>query len=131
MRKLAWLTLVAAAVLFFGAPENAFAHGVHHHVQQAQAAPAFDLDVTAPVVDVEHSGQFVSAAVPQSEKCPHGQGADCGFCCACTGSASAAIVSQLPIDRDTRSLDERIPFVSPYHVRQTVLDLSRPPKSFA
>jgi hypothetical protein len=129
MRKLALLTVFAAAALFFGAPESAFAHPNHHPVQQTQSASAPDIDITAAAV--EHFDEFVSVAYPQADKCPHGQAADCDFCCACAGAASVALATQEILSSASRVRSEPTELAMPYEIRQAVLDLSRPPKTFA
>ena len=132
MRKLAWLTLFAAAVLFFSAPESAFAHPSHHHTQQTQTAPVLKFETAAPVVEqILHFDEFVSAAQSQPDTCPHGQGADCNFCCACAGAASVALATPDVIGREVRAVSGAIPLAASYLLPQTVFDLSRPPKSFA
>ena len=132
MRKFAWLTLVAAAALFFSAPESAFAHGAHYHTQQTQASPAPNVDLAVPAVEqAVHIGHFVSSAEMKPEKCPHGQGADCGFCCACAGGISAAVLTPAAFDRETGTREVRVPLALPFSVLQAVVDLSRPPKFFA
>jgi hypothetical protein len=131
MRKLAWLTLFAAAALFFGAPENAFAHPNHHHTAQTQSAPVQKLDTAAPAA--EHTGHFdevVSASQPQTDKCPHGEKAECTFCCAGAGSASVALVIPDAVNRAINARGEVVAASASYYIRQTILDLSRPPKSF-
>jgi hypothetical protein len=131
MRKFAWFIAFAAAALFFGAPESAFAHGNHHHVQQTQTAPAAIFDNVKPAENTSYLGETVSAGEPRADKCPHGQGVGCEFCCACVGGVSAAIAAPFVIDRDLRVQQQDVSLGSPYRVWQTVLDLSRPPKSFA
>jgi len=132
MRKLAWLTLFAAAALFFSAPERAFAHPSHHHTQPAQAVLVLKFETAAPVFEqMQHSDEFVSTAQPQPDTCPHGQAADCNFCCACAGAASVALATTELTGRDVRAVSGVIPLAAPYLFRQTVFDLSRPPKSFA
>jgi hypothetical protein len=129
MRKLALLTLFAAAALFFGAPENAFAHPNHHHVQQTQTGPVMSAGMAAPAI--EHFDEFVSVAHPQADKCPHGQGDDCGFCCACACGASVAVTTQEVLSGTHHVESGQAALAVLYEVRQAVLDLSRPPKSFA
>ena len=132
MRKLAWLTLFAAAALLFGAPEHAFAHSKHHHAQQVPSAAVSNAEIAAPVMEQErHADAFVSAAQPQTEKCPHGQSANCEFCCACAGSISVAIATPDSINREMREPSEGLVLATAYLFRQVVLDLSRPPKIFA
>jgi hypothetical protein len=127
MRTLAWLTLLAAA-LFFGAPENAFAHPNHVHSVQSASAES-----VTPIADhVIHTDEFVSAADLHKEKCQHGHDeGDCGVCGACTASASVALATTDTVTREMRVRGEGLPLVVAYRVRQTVLDLSRPPKFFA
>jgi hypothetical protein len=129
MRKLALLTLFAAAALFFGAPENAFAHSNHNHMQQAQSGPVLHADATAHAA--EHIDEFVSAAYPQTDTCPHGQGADCDYCCACMGAASVALATQEVASGTYHAEGASADLAVLYEIRQAVLDLSRPPKSFA
>jgi len=133
MRKFAWLMAFAAAALLFGAADNAFAHPSHHHVQQAQSAPALNADLVSHIVEHDiHADEYVSAAAPQTEKCPHGHSqADCDSCCACAASASVAVATSDVINREMRTGSAGLWLASPYLVRETVLDLSRPPKSFA
>jgi hypothetical protein len=129
MRKLALLTLFAAAALFFSAPENAFAHSNHNHVQQTQSGPVLNGDATAHAA--EHIDEFVSAAYPQTDTCPHGQGADCGFCCVCACGASVALTTQEVASGTYHAESASADLAVLYEIRQAVLDLSRPPKSFA
>jgi hypothetical protein len=72
MRKLAWLTAIAAVALFFSAPGPAFAHGSHHHSSQAQTAPAQQIEIAASAEHAFESVTFVSAAMPAAQDCPHG-----------------------------------------------------------
>lgn len=135
MRKLAWLTLIAAAVLFFGGPEYAFAHSSHHHVQQAQThsqhATASGIEHAVLSSEIERDGEFVSVSAPLDEQCPHGQDADCASCCACAGGASVALVTPEVQGRAVQAHSEPAWRSVAFEVRQAVLDLSRPPKSFA
>ena len=135
MRKLAWLTLVAAAALFFSAPESAFAHGAHHHATHAQShsqpAPAASIEHALVSEESHHDAAFVSARAPEQQKCPHGQGTGCGFCCACAGGASVALATPEMPGRALRALREHDWRSPPHEIRQAILDLSRPPKSFA
>jgi hypothetical protein len=127
MRKFAWLTAFAVAALFFGAPDSAFAHAGHNHVQQAQAAAPQHAAVTE---QTQQTGEFVSVAEPQTKKCPHGQQADCASCCACAGGASVALLMPEAMNRTTNARSEVVAAAVSYYIRQTILDLSRPPKSF-
>lgn len=125
--------LFAVAALFFSAPQGAFAHGNHHHAQQTQNAPMPSLDRNALIeMDVQHFAQSVSAADEIAGECPHGQKqTDCGFCCACAGGASVALATPELAGRSLHSRSERNWLAVPYEIRQAVLDLSRPPKTFA
>lgn len=123
----------AAAALFFGATDNAFAHPAHHHAQQTQHASAVNFEIAAPIADhVIHADEFVSAAEMPMEKCQHGnQTPDCDSCCACSASASVALVTPDYTSSAPTALDKVAALAVAYQVRQPVLDLSRPPKSFA
>ncbi len=124
--------MFAACALFFSAPESAFAHPSHHHTQQAQTVSVLDAENAAAVAgQVQHFDEFVSAAQPQPDTCPYGQGADCNFCCACAGSASVALPTTEMTSREVRAVSEAIPLAASYLFPQTILDLSRPPKFFA
>jgi len=131
MRKFAWLTLVAATVLFFSAPESAFAHAAHNHTQQVQNTPA---QQSAPAL-AEHdqkAEQFLSVSSSDYGDCPHKhQHSDCGFCCACAGGASVALVTPEMPSTETQTPAVHYLFRVAYAVRQNVVDLSRPPKSVA
>ena len=132
MRKFTWLTAFAVVALLFGAPGNAFAHPNHVHAVQVQNPQALNFDAAASVADhVIHADELVSSAELQKEKCQHGNAAsDCDACGACSASSAAIATSELAIIK-RRGRDEGAQLAAPYHVRQAVLDLSRPPKSFA
>lgn len=122
----------AAAALYFGAAGDAFAHPAHHHIEQAQSTPAVGFDHSKLAIEkTERTNEFVSAAQPQTDKCPHGQGSNCEFCCPCAAGASVALVTAGFESVAARLVDEAIAPDAPYQVRKAVLDLSRPPKSFA
>jgi len=125
--------LFSAAALFFSAPESAFAHGNHHHAEQTQNMLAISIDRNALAEMAAHDfEQSVSAADVPAGTCPHGhKQTDCGFCCACTGSTSVALASPELASRAAHARSERPELSVAYEVRQAVLDLSRPPKSFA
>lgn len=133
MRKFAWLMLFSAAALFFSAPESAFAHGNHRHAEQTQATQPVSFDRNAlEEIGAHEFEQSVSAADYPAGKCPHGhRQADCGFCCACAGNASVALASPEFANRVTHTRSEQPELSVAYEVRQAVLDLSRPPKTFA
>jgi hypothetical protein len=129
MRKFAWLFLLAAAALF-SAPENAFAHAGHHHVQPAQTKQASSSHAQPAAVETEQSVRSTIAVMPV--QCPHGGSQpDCGFCCANTGNASAALADSEIFGQSLQTRSERFDPEQQYEIRQTVLDLTRPPKSFA
>ena len=131
MRKLAWLMLFAAAALFFSAPENAFAHPNHHPM--AQNASISNIEIAVPATEQpQHFAEFVSAAEPQTQTCPHGRSeSDCDSCCACSANASVAIATPELTGRELRVQGEGIALAAPYLVQETIFDLSRPPKTFA
>lgn len=132
MRKFAWLTLVAAVALFFGAQDGAFAHAAHHHVQQTQNAPAPVQNVVSATEQASHAEVFVSAASEDSGECPHKhKQSDCGSCCACAGGASVALATPEAITGTLSARSERTVPVVPHEIRHATLDLNRPPKSFA
>jgi hypothetical protein len=128
MRRLIWLLLFAVAALF-AAQDGAFAHA-GHPAPQAQ-------NVSAPYV--EHAGaseptfhfeESVSTADRHAGHCPHQHHNDSDCCCACAGSASAAVLVREFVGDETATREASVPEVQPYQIRQAVLDLSRPPKSF-
>lgn len=132
MRSLACLTLLAAAALFFSAPENAFAHSGHHHAQQThytsaqpqEPAQAHELSAQTEVV--------VSAASDAFEKCAHKEKhSDCGSCCACAGGSSVGLPAPELFGGLRSARSERSVSAERYEARQAFLDLNRPPKSFA
>lgn len=125
--------LFSAAALFFSAQENAFAHPNHVHAVQAQSAAVVEVNVATPITDhVIHTDEFVSSAELPIHKCQHGNSqSDCDSCCACSASASVAIATPDTFAREITVRSERLPLAAAYLVRQTVLDLSRPPKTFA
>lgn len=132
MRKFAWLTLVAAAALFFSAQDGAFAHAAHHHVQQIQNAPAPIQNVVSAAEQASRAEVFVSAASQNTGECPHKhkQG-DCGSCCACAGGASVALPTPETVTGTRAARSERNASAVPHEMRHAILDLNRPPKSFA
>jgi len=132
MRKFAWLTLVAAAALFFGAQDGAFAHAAHHHVQQTQSAPAPVLNAVPAAEQTPHAEEFVSAASEDPGECPHKhKQSDCGSCCACAGGASVALAAPEAVTGTFITRSERTAHVVRHEMRHAILDLNRPPKSFA
>jgi hypothetical protein len=127
--------LFAAAALFSGAHDSAFAHDNHFHSAQTQSAGITHIEAASAAVIGDcgsHAEDFVSTADLQKQQCRHGHTqSDCDSCCACAASASVAIATSYVISGATRVRSEAIPLASAYHIRQAVLDLSRPPKSFA
>lgn len=132
MRMRALLFLFAAAVLFMGTPERAYAHTHHAHQHHAQAAVTAAVEIVAPTrVDAPVFLQVISAG-EDAQKCPHGKKqADCGFCCACVASAAAVLAPSALQSWQQSERAEHADFAVSFQVRQPVLDLSRPPKSFA
>jgi len=132
MRKFAWLTLVAAAALFFSAQDGAFAHAAHHHVQQTQSASAPVESAVSASGQESHVEVFVSAVSRDTGECPykHKQ-SDCGSCCACTGGSSVALATPEAITGRLSARSERTVPIVPHERRHATLDLNRPPKSFA
>ncbi len=135
MRKFAWLTLVAAAALFFGVQGSAFAHANHDHYAHSQSVVAANIEtVTVSAVGNcgSHAEEYVSSADLQKQQCRYGHTqSDCDSCCVCSASASVAIDTSQVFPGVTLVRSEAIPLAAPYIVRQAILDLSRPPKSFA
>jgi hypothetical protein len=127
----AFLFLFAVAVLFMSGPERAYAHS-NHHAHQHHARVTAAVEVALPThADVPVFSQLLSAS-EDAQKCPHGKKrADCSFCCVCVvGSAAVLAPSALQSwQRSERS--EYADLSVSFEVRQPVLDLSRPPKSFA
>jgi hypothetical protein len=121
----------ASALLLFSAPESAFAHP-NHPAAQASSAPVASVELASVSDHGQHFNEFVSAAERHPETCPHGnKHSDCGSCCACSATASVAIATLESTGRELRVRSEGIAPVVPYLVRETILDLSRPPKFFA
>ncbi len=135
MRRMAWLILLAAAALFLSAPERAFAHPHQHHVQTTASSSAPAVAVERAMPENLQTGAFfeaVSASKVDSGECPHGQSqADCGFCCACAGSVAAALTAPETLSQQVPVKTERADLALVFVFRQPILDLSRPPKSFA
>lgn len=125
--------LFAAAALFFGAQDSAFAHDNHVHSAQTQSASITHIEAATAVGECgNHAEDFVSAADLQKQQCRHGQTqSDCDSCGACSVSASVALATSYVVSGVTRVRSEAISLAAAYHIRQAVLDLSRPPKSFA
>lgn len=131
MRKLALLTLFAAAALLTGVADSAFAHP-NHHVQQTQSAPAANFEIAASEIEyAAYSEGVVSAVQPQQDHRPHGQGMGCEFCCACAGSTSVALATPEFVGGGLRVHNQVSALTTAYEIRHAVFDLSRPPKSFA
>ncbi len=137
MRKLVWFLLFAVAMLFVGTSGDAFAHAAHQHAQHQQTQSA-----QAPAVETSDLASHVSAKAEFSVTaqtfisgnagdCPHGKSqADCGFCCACAVGAVAALAApELAVPAPLLRAGQGSA-ASGLLVRQHILDLSRPPKSF-
>ena len=132
MRKFAWLTLVATAALFVSAQDGAFAHAAHHHVQQTQNAPAPAQNIAPAAEQVPQTEVNVSAAFHDFGKCPHKhEQGDCSSCCACAGGASVALAAPEWHGGSFSLRSERTAHVVRHEMRHAILDLNRPPKSFA
>ncbi len=129
MRTLAWLTLVAAA-LFFSGPQSVSAHPAHHHGDTAVTAPVSNADL---LIACDHADEavLVSAAAPAAEKCPHGHATSECDCCAACATGASAIATPDSIVREDNTRVEGPPLCTGHIVRQAILDLSRPPKTFA
>lgn len=129
----ALLLLFAVVALFMSVPDHAYAHPHHHaHQHHAQAAATAAVEIVAPArAEAPVFSQFLSAGA-DAQKCPHGKKqADCGFCCACVVSA-AAVLAPAELQSWQRGVrSEHTDLSVLFEVRQPVLDLSRPPKSFA
>lgn len=130
MRKVVWLIAFALSALLFGAADSAFAHSsVSAH--SAHSTAAAQPHIVAKAEAAKLPGEFVSSFDAQPAPCPHGQGgSDCGFCCACPMSASAAITTPGSVFREDQADVIRVVPVAAQRLRQAVFDLSRPPKSF-
>ena len=133
MRMRALLFLFAAATLFMSVPDRAYAHSnhhAHHHHVQVTATAVVDA-VASTGAEASVFSQAISAS-EDSQQCPHGKKqADCGFCCACVASAAAVLAPSALQSWRQSGRAEHADFAVSFQVRQPVLDLSRPPKSFA
>lgn len=136
MRMRALLFLLAVTALFMSLPERVYAHSQHHgHQHHAQSAPqspaiAAELAVSTPAAAAVFS-QLLSVA-DDAAMCPHGNAeSDCGFCCACAASAAAVLAPSALQSWQQGARSQQHAFAISFEVREPVLDLSRPPKSFA
>lgn len=133
----ALLFLLAVTALFMGLPERAYAHLQNHaHLHHEQSAVQSPASAAVEVAVPERAGvavfsQLVSAGA-DAGMCPHGNAQDdCGFCCACVASVAAVLAPSVLQSWLQGARSQKVDFAISFEVREPVLDLSRPPKSFA